>query len=169
MILTILAAAGSALVLTQSSLTAPVRSLLDRHVASYERSVFAPAFERRSKLYLLLMRIAAKLLACPMCAGFWLGLVWSAALGARGVELMALGFAGSLASAILVALWLALAETHASLGLWRYLSTPPEGVHAARWHLAKQMKVAPLAILCPEPDCEATGGQRCERNAGQRS
>ena len=126
MVLAILAAAGSALVLTQSSLTKPIREALDHHLSSYEHSAFAPEFDCRGRAYLLLMRIAAKLASCPMCAGFWLGLAWAAGLGSRSAELFALGFAGSLASALLVALWLVLVEAHASLGVWRYLSTPPE-------------------------------------------
>src|SRR5262249_9573092 len=108
--LIVIAAAGCALVLTQSSLTKPVRDAIDGHLSSYERSVFAPDFERRARVYVILLRIAAKLTSCPMCAGFWLGIVWAAAFYLRGVELVALGFAGSLASALMTALWLALAE-----------------------------------------------------------
>lgn len=100
-----LATAGSALVVTQSSICAPLRDWLAA---------------RHGKL----SQLAAKLVSCPMCSGFWLGGAWGVAFGARDVHFAASAFAGSLASALLVATWLALGESYASLGLWRFLKTP---------------------------------------------
>ena len=128
--LSILAAAGSALVLTQSSITAPLRDALGALAEGADTAARARADlgspGRADRLVPRAFRLAAKLTSCPMCAGFWIGLAWAVALGSRGVVLVALGFAGSLVSALLVALWLALSEAHAALALWRYLKTPDE-------------------------------------------
>jgi hypothetical protein len=111
----VLGAAGAALVLTQGEVARPLRDRLSGRLRD--------------------------LVQCPMCAGWWLGLFAAlcelfAALcesaaqqgvKLRGVELIVeLGaavrsaFVASLASALTVALWLALGELGAALSLWRY-------------------------------------------------
>src|SRR5690349_11548724 len=96
-----LAVAGAALVLTQSSITAPVRDALawiERRLrtARERHRLLAPPHE--------LARLLAKLTACPMCCGFWIGAV-SARLtfGGPVAWIILCGFAGSLAGALAVA------------------------------------------------------------------
>lgn len=132
MILFLLAVAGSALILTQSVIFAPLREWLSNMASPMEITdhgdygsivtVNRPVFA-----------ILSKLASCPMCAGFWLGLAWGAALffpaalGFRGAAtLLAYGPAGSIVSALGVALWLLLVEAHGTLGLWRYLNQPKD-------------------------------------------
>lgn len=114
------AVAGSGLVLTQSSITEPLRSWL----GSRANSTWAPAFVWRGRA----SRVAAKLVSCPMCAGFWLGSAWAWALGSRGIHVPAHGIAGSFVSAIGVAAWLLIAEATSALVLWRYNNPALEGV-----------------------------------------
>lgn len=150
-----LAVAGGALVLTQSSITAPLRDglaaaekrlLAARVVARIARRpqavdygthgaiVDAPSSWPRLPRALRwpvaaahrLVALLAKLTACPMCSGFWIGAVAGRVLfTAPSSWTVACGFAGSLASALAVALWLWAGETTAAFGLWRYLNTPP--------------------------------------------
>lgn len=113
----ILAVAGSGLVLTQSSITAPFRDWLD----ACAKSEWAAELRGPGQA----ARIASKIASCPMCAGFWLGLAWAYALGVCAVRwLPALGFVGSLSSAVGVASWLLIVEAKSALELWRYLNTP---------------------------------------------
>ncbi len=158
-----LAVAGSALVLTESAITKPIREWLDRLES---RSALYAASGRmrktksatrivigddRIKLGDLSLRqraiaaihrpiwLASKIVACPMCSGFWLGAFWYLALRewspawltARAVlhdiaAIVAFGFAGSIASAIGVAVWLLLGEAYAALSLWRYINSPKD-------------------------------------------
>ena len=161
----LLAVTGSALVLTQSSIMAPSREWLVR-VADRAAESNRPIRER-------VFRLASRLTACPMCSGFWIGIAWSAVFfdvawinfGARGrhdaAVVIALGFAGSLASAIGVALWLALSEATATMQAWRYLNTPPQRMHANRYMFGMRTGTLPDQIRCPEPGCHAPGGQEC--------
>jgi hypothetical protein len=144
-----LGVAGAALVLTQSSLTAPLRSALDRAAGGQ-------SFGRHPA------RVLAKLTACPMCSGFWIGALFARLFHVVAPhELAAHAFAGSLASALAVQAWLWLGETAAAAGLWRYLHTPPAGVHHERSLAAAMLGQSPNAIRCPRPDCEAVGGKEC--------
>ncbi len=115
MIVWLLAVAGSALVLTQSSITAPMREWL---------------LARESFL--------GKLVSCPMCSGFWLGALWGVFLlpltipAATGphwfpmcIRIVANGFGGSIVSALAVAAWLALSEAQAISYLWRSRNSAP--------------------------------------------
>lgn len=156
MTLWLLAVAGSALVLTQSSLTEAMRTYLLRR---------AP--------------VLGKLVSCPMCSGFWLGMHWWAAmLGARKqdaaheiVRMFASGFAGSIVSALAVALWLALGEAYAALGLYRFLRSPG-GPSDGRARIPKHMKPAyanhtPSLYVCACGETVTAGsahvmGPRCE-------
>ncbi len=143
----ILAVAGSALVLTQSSLTAPLREWLDsasrqaaltrelRNSYEQERRAHPDTPPIRSipftRAWSHVSSALAKLASCPMCSGFWLGMGWAWYLVNRGAlpgfvgMAFAYGFAGSIVSALAVAMWLALGEACAALGLWRFLKTPP--------------------------------------------
>lgn len=146
-----LAVAGSALVLTQSSITSPLRKWLNHKAKDPSRCpkvvtaancwdsedsayphrcgsavnhaghcrYFAEERERKRAKAAVLV---AKLVSCPMCSGFWFGLVWSYALGDRGVSFAAHGFGGSVVSAIAVALWLLLVEATSALAQWRWQS-----------------------------------------------
>jgi len=130
----LLAVAGSALVLTQSSIAAPIRNGFDR-LAKRSGTWFLHDPEALTPH---VFRLAAKLTACPMCSGFWLGIAWASVFfdiawhdfGARGRHdaalLIALGFAGSFASAVGVALWLMLNEATATMQAWRYLNQPKD-------------------------------------------
>lgn len=163
MTLFILAVAGSALILTQSVIFAPLRDWLtgladsrwaesERLHAEAKRLINLPvealrefdnygsvrraefSYARRSRAY----RAMSKLASCPMCAGFWIGLFWYAALpgsawfsvditGRHTVALwFAHGPAGSLVSAIGVAIWLLLVEIRDASAMWRYLNQPKE-------------------------------------------
>lgn len=169
MTLVILAAAGSALVLTQSSLTAPVRDFLDQAAREDDAKPRRSFFGRVARFE---NDVALKLMSCPMCAGFWLGLAWAAALGLRGVELVGLGFVGSLASALLVALWLALSEAALAIGLWRYLRTPAPAEPkrnvlmtiktAGKWPTAGEVKLRDDI----ERDLAANGIKRVDHDCG---
>lgn len=145
-----LAVAGAALVLTQSSITRPLR---DGLAAAEQRLMVrtilysapgpkpaadfgthgAVAWRPPSRLVRwptawahAAVKLLAKLTACPMCSGFWIGAAAARVLlTAPSSWLVAGGFAGSLASALAVALWLWAGETTAAFGLWRYLHTPP--------------------------------------------
>lgn len=111
MLLFLFAVMGSALTLTQSSIAAPIRSFFE---SRQERSGVC--------------KVAAKLSACPMCAGFWLGAAWCLALQCASIAtlagcvyVVAHGFAGSIVSALGVALWLLLTEATNAASLWRWL------------------------------------------------
>lgn len=149
----LLAVTGSALVLTQSSITAPIRDgvewlarfsetikmMHDATKGTPEPLRVGPSM-RVVGLLRRPLRLAAKLTACPMCSGFWLGAAWFAVLretpiawrsfGADGFRdaawLAASGFAGSFASAVGVALWLVLGEAQATMQGWRYLNQPKD-------------------------------------------
>lgn len=88
----ILLVAGAGLVLTQSLLTASFRGWLAK------RSCWVA-------------KILSKLISCPMCAGFWIGLGGALGLGFRGAEAGALAFGGSIVSALSVSLWLSLGKS----------------------------------------------------------
>lgn len=139
LILWLVAVAGSALVLTQSSLTAPVREWLKtvenrllaaRAVFDLSRAVSVDGQWRKLSrastwpvaFAHVLAGLTAKLISCPMCSGFWFGLSWSYAFGDSGVSLAAHGFGGSIVSAIAVALWLLLVEATSALAQWRWQS-----------------------------------------------
>lgn len=109
MFLFLLAVAGTALILTQSSIAAPLRDWLSNDKSAWSQSW-------------------AKLVSCPMCAGFWIGLAWGTAMldPTFGMAIFVYGPAGSLASAIGVAIWLLLVEAHGAIALWRYLNQPKE-------------------------------------------
>lgn len=181
-ILSVFAAAGSALVLTQSSLTEAPRSWLDaaakrasetreRHLLTPYDGIFVaiPVTGARLWLFAKPLALLSKLVSCPMCSGFWLGLAWAFALSERSASLVAHGFVASLASALLVALWIALGETQAALGLWRFLNPPPEheeekptpdgccedrvqcAINGGHGH--------PMTVVCPRH--LVPGGERC--------
>lgn len=140
----LLATAGSALVLTQSSIAAPLRDWLaylasDPHRCEHETggarcrlsahthgqhllSLATHPERRRARI----AAVASKLVNCPMCSGFWLGLAWAAVLGWHGVMILALGFGGSITSALAVAMWILLQETHQAVALWRYNNPPKD-------------------------------------------
>lgn len=134
-----LAVAGAALVLTQSSLTATARAWLAAHVP-----------------------FLGKLASCPMCSGFWLGVGGALVAGARTPGTLVLAAcAGSILAALGVAAWLWLGETTAAIGLWRYLHSPPIGVHHERAIAAQRLNTSPDAIRCPRADCARNGGEEC--------
>lgn len=133
MLLWAFAVAGSALVLTQSSITAPLREWLIRKgppvvlgFTKEELSFLERGGELRPSpapgIGARFAKLFSKLVSCPMCSGFWFGLVWSYALGDRGVSFAAHGFGGSVVSAIAVALWLLLVEATSALAQWRWQS-----------------------------------------------
>jgi hypothetical protein len=138
-----LTVAGSALVLTQSTLTAPVRAQLARSVR---------------------FRTLGKLLTCPMCSGFWLGIGGALALvsEAHGLVLFCYGFAGSLVSALGVGLWLLLGELTAAAGLYRFREQLPPGLHLERIRLAERLGSSATQVACPRFDCDATKGEQCQ-------
>lgn len=166
MILWVAAVAGSALVLTQSSLTEGMRAFLLKHVP-----------------------ILGKLASCPMCSGFWLGMAWAwgPILGrtmshgapwqsvagpiAQLFACISYGFAGSVASALTVALWLALGEAYAALGLYRFMHSPG-GPSDGKARIPKHMKPAfandtPRNYVCTCGESVCVGcvhvmGPRCE-------
>lgn len=151
MTLWLLAVAGSALVLTQSSLTEGWRAFLLKRVP-----------------------ILGKLASCPMCSGFWLGMGWAWYLMNRGASPQAVGaygFGGSIVSALAVALWLALGEAYAALGLYRYLHSPG-GSSDGLVRIPKHMKPAfanhtpqNYVCTCGESVCAGCAhvmGPRCE-------
>src|SRR6185436_9718097 len=123
-----------------------------------------PRHPRRVRMAICATALAHKLVTCPMCAGFWIGLAWARAGGVRGADLLAHGFASSIASALGVAAWQAVAEAHEGARLWRYLNTPPAGVHLARVRAAERQGMPPEAILCPHPGCKACAGTACNMN-----
>lgn len=154
MILWAIAVAGSALVLTQSSLTVNAREWLTKRVP-----------------------ILGKLASCPMCSGFWLGMGWAWFLVNRGAlppfigMAFAYGFGGSIVSALAVALWLALGEAYAALGLYRFLRSP-DGPSDGKVRIPKHMKPAfanhtPQNYVCTCGESVCAGcvhvmGPRCE-------
>lgn len=143
MTLFILAVAGSALLLTQSVIFAPIRAWLSN---AYENEVgyfeatdhsfgnvglneFDFAEFHRRKRRVQIFGALSKLVSCPMCAGFWLGLAWGTGLFwpiSFPVAFLAYGPAGSLVSAIGVAVWLLLVEIRDASAMWRYLNQPKE-------------------------------------------
>ncbi len=119
MIAWFLAVTGSVLVLTQSSITAPVRAWLTNE----------PAANHGILPKIAVVRLGfGKLVSCPMCSGFWLGMAWAWYLMNRGAlpplvgGAFVYGFGGSAVAALAVAMWLALGEAYAALSLYRYLS-----------------------------------------------
>lgn len=177
-----LAVAGSALVLTQSSITKPFRDWLANAAKRAEFRALPRATGKGSggglarpvglRFWLLAKPIGllSKLVSCPMCSGFWIGMEWSLLFGVRGGEVAAHGFGGSVVSALAVAAWLALGEAYAALGLWRYLSAeppPPEGVCQERMRLAFRLGVGnPLSVVCPRHLAERNG-QPCFPGKGE--
>ena len=166
-----LATAGSALVLTQSTITERFRNWLssasqqaaatrDLRIA-YESQrrrdpAMFPAIRRipMTRAWSYVLPWFAKLVSCPMCSGFWFGLGWAAALGTRGVALAAHALGGSVVSALAVAAWIALIEAQQALALWRYNNSkdpPPEGVCEERMQLTLRSGACsnPLDIACP--------------------
>lgn len=120
MILFLLAVTGSALLLTQSVIFAPLRdaiALLTDAINNRERGVKAKV-----------AGALAKLASCPMCAGFWMGLAWGTCMfrPSFAVALFCYGPAGSLMSALGVAAWLLLVEVRDAAAMWRYLNQPKE-------------------------------------------
>ena len=172
-----LAVAGTALVLTQSSLTRWIRdglaraathaakaTALDRAYAARRRE--DPTLPRARRRWHLAaashpLELAAKLVACPMCSGFWIGAVWAHVLGVCWPWLFAFGCGGSYAAAIGVAAWQLAGEAHAAIGVWRFLHTPPPGIHPERLRLAEKIGQPAAAIKCPRFDCPAVGGEEC--------
>ena len=158
-----LATAGSALVLTQSTIAAPLRDWLSEHAESSARLAHllkvncGPCSSRTvatGGARATFFQSAAKLVSCPMCSGLWFGLGWAAALGTRGVALVAHAFGGSVVSALAVAAWIALIEAQQALALWRYNNSkdpPPEGVCEERMQLTLRSGACsnPLDIACP--------------------
>lgn len=127
MILFLLAVAGSALLLTQSVIFAPLRTWLAWR--SEPDPIYAPGRGPWPELICLrLAAILSKLVSCPMCAGFWLGIAWGTGMfqPSFAAALFCYGPAGSLASALGVAVWLLLVEVRDAAGMWRYLSQPKE-------------------------------------------
>lgn len=138
-----LAVTGSALVLTQSVLLKSTREWIDRRADIHESALaLALLLDTRPPLtnraFAPLFRLAARLVTCPMCSGFWFGASWYLALresipwtSARAIlhdiaAIVAFGFAGSIASAIGIALWLLLDEARTALSLWRYNNLPKD-------------------------------------------
>lgn len=126
-----LATAGSALVLTQSTIAKPLREWLsDESGQRRLDGAIQQYLEHGGKLrpYRAYVRTwtqpLAKLVNCPMCSGFWLGLAWAVILGARGVLALAHAFGGSIVSALAVAAWILLQEAHQAFALWRYNNPP---------------------------------------------
>lgn len=154
----LLATAGSALILTQSSIMAPLRDWIaylasDPHRCEHETggtrcrlsahahgphlmSLVAHSERRRARI----AAVASKLVNCPMCSGFWLGLAWAMVLGAvpmalgRGLAILwtvglalAHAFGGGIISALAVAAWILLQEAYQALALWRYNNSPRDG------------------------------------------
>ena len=170
----LLATAGSALVLTQSTITEPLRRRLDRiardaAVVSLVHDGSLPRQPATVRWVLGQFRraasAAAKLVSCPMCSGFWFGLGWSAALGTRGPALVAHAFGGSIVSALAVAVWIALIEAQQALALWRYNNSkdpPPDGVCEERMQLVLRggAHSNPLDIACPRHGVWARG-EKC--------
>lgn len=135
MTLFILAVAGSALLLTQSVIFAPLREWFAQEAAHRLATSLRISIniERGSERLNLVAHRAlislAKLVSCPMCAGFWLGLAWGTGLFwpiSFPVAFLAYGPAGSLVSAIGVAVWLLLVEIRDASAMWRYLNQPKE-------------------------------------------
>jgi hypothetical protein len=132
MLLWILAVSGSALVLTQSSLTAPLRERLSRYAQERpsDSRTWPPCPGCSAHRAWRVKAAIAKLISCPMCSGFWLGAFWAMMLmidntwralpwpAFHGIaRLAAAGFAGSIASALAVAAWLALSYAATALSL----------------------------------------------------
>lgn len=169
-----LAVAGSALVLTQSSITKPFRDWLadaaKRAAGIDGESPHGGAISVVLYMARWPLAVTSKLVSCPMCSGFWIGMAWSLLFGVRGGEVAAHGFGGSIVSALAVAAWLALGEAYAALGLWRYLSAeppPPEGVCQERMRLAFRSGVGnPLSVVCPRHLAERNG-QPCFPGKGE--
>lgn len=137
-----LSVAGGGLVLTQSSLTQRFRGWLGQRPGRYSRFLF-------------------KLVSCPMCSGFWIGLIGAAILGVRGLEVAALGFAGSIVSALSVSSWLFLGEATSALGLWRYKESVPPDLHPERLRLAERLGLPAKHVPCPRFDCAAVDEEKC--------
>ena len=177
-----IAVAGAALVLTQSSITRPLReglAALEKKLAAVRlagrpvavdygtHAAVLPSSRGRARAAVLApvhhgVAVLAKLTACPMCSGFWIGAASARWIGVTSIAWIVLcGFAGSLSSALGVAAWLWAGETTAAFGLWRYLHTPPVGVHHERMLAAAARGTTPDAIVCPRPDCGAVGGKEC--------
>jgi len=125
-----LAVAGSALIITQSSIFASLRDWLESKADGAKKTESMWSLPYASWL--------SKLAHCPMCSGFWLGAFWTHVLLASpwvapahprlsaALWLFAGGCAGSVLSACGVATWLFLDEAKMAFGLWRYLKTPKE-------------------------------------------
>lgn len=123
-----LAVAGSALILTQSSIFAPLRDWLESKADGAKKAENMWPLPYASWL--------SKLAHCPMCSGFWFGAFWTHVLLASpwvdsthsrlsgALWLFVGGCAGSIVSAVGVATWLFLDEAKMALGVWRYLKTP---------------------------------------------
>ncbi len=170
-----LATAGSALVLTQSTIAAPLRDWLGKHaelsarIAHLLKVNCGPCSRRTvatSGARATLFQSATKLVSCPMCSGFWFGLGWAAALGTRGPALVAHAFGGSVVSALAVAAWIALIEAQQALALWRYNNSkdpPPEGVCEERMQLAFRSGVGPMDVICPRHGALVRGEKCPER------
>ena len=161
----LLATAGSALVLTQSTITEPLRRALARYAEQKadDHRTWPPCPKCRAWYPWQVKSAVAKLVSCPMCSGFWFGLGWAAVLGARGPILAAHAFGGSVVSALAVAAWIALIEAQQALALWRYNNSkdpPPEGVCEERMQLALRSGVGPLDVICPRHGAW-TRGEKC--------
>ncbi len=174
------AVAGTALILTQSSITRPLRDGLMR-AAEYTTNVrhswiedrrrrrrephLSPLPKLRGRLPLVPLsyplELAAKLATCPMCSGFWIGGAWAHVLGICWPWLFAFACAGSYVAAIGVAAWQLAGEAHAAIGVWRFMNTPPPGMHPERVRLAERLGQPADAIKCPRFDCPAVGGKEC--------
>ncbi len=139
MILFILAVAGSTLILTQSAICKSLRewlwakSTVHGTIALTMAVAVPPGNTEHRQAHALLhyvFTVLAKLASCPMCSGFWLGIAWSLALEWPGLTpraiapLLAHGAAGSIVSAVGVALWLTLIEAQNVGAMWRYLNQP---------------------------------------------
>lgn len=155
-----LAVVGSVLVVTQSVLTAPMRQWL----AFRADNKFQPATS-------FLCSTFGKLLSCPMCSGFWLGLAWALALNERGsgaeigirpVAFFCYSFGGSFLSALGVGLWLLIGELTAALSLYRFREQLPPGLHLERIRLAERLGSSATQVACPRFDCDAIKGERCQ-------
>jgi hypothetical protein len=174
------AVAGAALVLTQSSITRPLRDALTR-AADYTSNVRwswqedrrrrraephlepLPKLRRRLPLIPLSypLTFVAKLAGCPMCSGFWIGMLWAHVLGVCWPWAVAFGCAGAGVAAIFVAAWLLAGEAHAAIGTWRFIHTPPPGMHAERCQLAERLNHEAHSIRCPRYRCGAVAGEEC--------
>lgn len=144
LLLWLLAVTGSALVLTQSTITKPLRDVFERYIEERKEDykTWPPCQGCAAYRGWMLRRSIGKLINCPMCSGFWLGIAWSMILGIvsfhglsprdyiQCARLFGVGigyaFGGSIASAVAVAMWITLQEMHQALALWRWRMNPGE-------------------------------------------